>query len=100
MVAWTIDALEPIFTHVGFSIVRQEYFTESGDFVAAPGAYDQDDALGIVRRSFRNDSRNAPDYKGVIAPLDTADLRPGEPVYTSLWIDAVKPPDCQETLVQ
>lgn len=94
MVSWTVDTLPPIFQKVGYEIERREYFAENGTFVSVSDAYDDADKLGKVSRSFRNDVRNKKPYKNFKSTLYVNDLRGGEPMYTSLWFDAIKPISC------
>jgi len=80
MVAWTIDTLAPIFTKMGFQVIKQEYYDMQGNFHANDGhQYEDESTFGYVRRSQKHDSRN----QGVLKTN-----------YTSLWFDAHKPADC------
>ena len=98
MVSWTFDNLTPLFQDAGFKIVPREHFDARGDFQTSDNAYDYDERYGKIKRSFRHDKRNNVTSKNVIVSksgrLDPSDLKPGEPIYTSLWFDAVKPKDC------
>jgi predicted SAM-dependent methyltransferase len=103
MVAWTIENFPPLFENAGFEIVRREHFESDGTFVSVEGAYDDEHKYGRVRRSFRHDDRNQKkpyeDWKDVTGNyLDAKDLKNGEPMYTSLWFDAVKPASCDYVL--
>ena len=99
MASYTMDNLFPIFLSVGFKVRPQEYFNVSGEFVSSKDAYAHDEVLGRVSRSWRHDSRNA---RNISLPWNSSlalgvlldDLDQGEPVYTSLWFDAVKPFSC------
>lgn len=97
MVAWTFDNLTPLFRDVGFVIVPREHFDANGNFHTSDSAYDYDDRYGKIKRSFRHDKRNNVTSKKTLVSksgsLELDDLEPGEPVYTSLWFDAVKPDD-------
>ena len=94
MVSWTKDSLVPIFETVGFEIYHREHFEANGTFYTSADAYALDSQLGIVRRSFHHDSRNKHRMQGKAFNL-VDDLLPDEPVYTSLWFDAVKPVHCE-----
>ena len=98
MVSWTYDSLTSLFRDVGFTIVPREHFDMKGDFHSSNEAYENDELYGMIRRSFRNDERNKIKSKAEIVNeygrLDPTDLGPQEPLYTSLWFDAVKPVDC------
>jgi len=102
MVAWTIENLAPLFANAGFEIVRKEHFESNGKFVSVEGAYDDEHRYGRVGRSFRHDVRNQKkpheDFKNSLGNLYAADLKKGEPMYTSLWFDAVKPASCDYVL--
>lgn len=95
MVAYTVDSLPPIFRSLGFQIYAREFFDSNGDFHTSEEVYENDNTLGKIDRSYHHDHRN----KNQITDKSTfdflkKDLRLGEPVYTSLWFDAVKPTDC------
>lgn len=101
MVAWTIDSLTPIFQSTGFRIVPKEYFDDKGVFHTSDEAYEDEARLGKIRRSYRNDKRNKlPKDEIVRSKIGDLlpDTRPGEPRYTSLWFDAVKPKSCSATM--
>jgi predicted SAM-dependent methyltransferase len=102
MVAWTIENLSPLFKNVGFEIVKREHFESDGTFVSVEGAYDNEHKYGRVRRSFRHDERNQKkpyeDFMNDLGNLYAGDLKKGEPMYTSLWFDAVKPASCDYVL--
>ena len=102
MAAYTADSLPPLFKEVGFEVRMKEYFTMDGKFVSAYGAYGDDGRLGKVQRSFRHDSRNKKPYQSWmllgIQELDAKELRPDEPMFTSLWFDAIKPASCTYVL--
>ena len=101
MVAWTVDSLTPIFEAVGFKIVLQEYFDSKGTFHSSEDAY-EDSTLGRIRRSWREDKRNnLPDGEVITSKIGDLlpDTKPGEPRYTSLWFDAIKPAACEGTMV-
>jgi Uncharacterized protein conserved in bacteria len=100
MVAWTVESLPTIFENVGFEIQLKEYFTKGGKFVTSSGVFDNDGIYGKVKRSSK-DERNEKPYKDVhneLGALFVSDLQEGEPMYTSLWFDAVKPSACNYTL--
>ena len=61
--------------------------------MSVDGAYEIDKKLGMVTRSFRHDRRNKKPYTDW-PPLNANDLMEDEPMYTSLWFDAVKPTTC------
>lgn len=102
IVTYNLDSLIPIFSSVGFQIKLREYFDVEGKFNSAPDAYVDDRAYGKITRSWRHDFRNAEGFPLPWShnPKSTkkdllSDTRVGEPVYTSLWFDAVKPdPNC------
>eukprot|EP00527_Entomoneis_sp_CCMP2396_P006514 CAMPEP_0198140740 /NCGR_PEP_ID=MMETSP1443-20131203/3858_1 /TAXON_ID=186043 /ORGANISM="Entomoneis sp., Strain CCMP2396" /LENGTH=334 /DNA_ID=CAMNT_0043803261 /DNA_START=29 /DNA_END=1033 /DNA_ORIENTATION=- len=97
MVFWTVDNISPIFESMGFVVRHREHFDARGNFHSAQDAYDHDATLGKVRRSFKHDKRNLipyRDFNSNIGNLLVSDLGPDEPVYTSLWIDAIKPSNC------
>ena len=95
MVSWTVGTLPPIFEKVGFKIEMKEYFSMGGDFYSAKGAYDDEGTQGKVTRSFRNDRRNnQKPYRDWQGQLYAKDLKGDEPMYTSLWFDAIKPSSC------
>jgi len=104
MVAYTIDNLAPIFQNLGYEITAQEYFKQDGTFVSQPDAYAMDDVLGKVRRSNKHDRRNKLPYRNWGLVLGRPDLvatdrtSQDEPMYTSLWFDAVKPKACMEII--
>eukprot|EP00592_Proboscia_alata_P002628 CAMPEP_0194367234 /NCGR_PEP_ID=MMETSP0174-20130528/15271_1 /TAXON_ID=216777 /ORGANISM="Proboscia alata, Strain PI-D3" /LENGTH=387 /DNA_ID=CAMNT_0039142833 /DNA_START=66 /DNA_END=1229 /DNA_ORIENTATION=+ len=99
MAAYTIDNLAPIFRNLGYEISAQEYFEQNGTFVSQPDAYIMDDVLGKVRRSNKHDGRNKLPYRNWNGVLDSTDRKSqGEPMYTSLWFDAVKPKVCKEII--
>jgi len=99
MVAYTIDNLAPIFQNLGYEITAQEYFKQDGTFVSQPDAYAMDDVLGKVRRSNKHDERNELPYKNWGEVLVATDRKSqDEPMYTSLWFDAVKPKACMEII--
>lgn len=99
MVAWTIDNMPPLFESVGFEIVQREHFDVTGKFFTAPDAYEKDQEYGMVTRSFKHDYRNVKPYKDFKNPTGIIlanELKEGEPMYTSLWFDAVKPAACRD----
>jgi len=100
MVAWTVDTLPAIFQQVGFDIIKREHFTVDGTFHSDEDAYNEDHVYGIILRSGKHDPRNKNPFANVssIGQLSEGDLRPGEPMFTSLWFDAVKPTSCHELL--
>jgi Uncharacterized protein conserved in bacteria len=101
MVAWTVDTLPTIFRTAGFDIIPREHFDAHGHFHSATDAYDKDDVYGKVNRSLKHDVRNMKPYKSIsntMGTLNADDLKPDEPMYTSLWFDAVKPLDCDVLL--
>lgn len=71
-VLYTGDTLTAVFTAAGFEVSLREYFDDLGTF----NCTEWDPADGMVRRSLRHDSRNAD----------------GRPHYTSIILDARKPP--------
>jgi len=97
IVAYTIDNLVPIFRSVGFEINEHEHFDAEGKFHSQERAYAYDEVYGKVMRSWKHDTRN---NDGVPLPWNSSlgnledDLEDGEPLYTSLWFDAVKPEIC------
>ena len=98
IVAYTIDSLVPIFSSLGFEVKMREYFDSKGSFHSEEDAYFHDEQYGKVRRSFRHDGRNK---EGVVLPWENPpigslldDLKEGEPLYTSLWFDVIKPLNC------
>lgn len=99
MVAYTIDNLAPIFRNLGYEISAHEYFEQNGTFVSKPDAYAMDDVLGKVRRSNKHDGRNKLPYRNWNGVLNATDRKSqDEPMYTSLWFDAIKPKDCKEII--
>mmetsp|Transcript_15547 Transcript_15547/g.29316 ORF Transcript_15547/g.29316 Transcript_15547/m.29316 type:complete len:1043 (+) Transcript_15547:169-3297(+) len=101
MVAWTVDTLPTIFEKAGFDIKLREYFTKEGKFVSSHDVFDNDEFYGKVKRSSK-DVRNVKplkDVKNAVGTILVSDLKQGEPMYTSLWFDAVKPMSCEHTLV-
>lgn len=98
----TIENLAPLFVNAGFEIVRKERFESNGKFVSVEGAYDDEHKYGRVGRSIRHIVRNQKkpyeDYKNSLGNLYAADLNKGEPMYNSLWCDAVKPASCDYVL--
>jgi len=101
MVAWTIENLPPLFESAGFEISPVEYFDASGKFHSAKDAYDGDRSYGKVRRSWKHDGRNVKpyvDHSYNWGKLSTTDLAADEPLFTSLWFDAIKPQSCDAIL--
>ena len=102
MVSWTADTLPLIFSKVGFQIELREYFTENGKFVSVEGAYHDEGKFGKIGRSFRHDARNKKkpyrDFVSSMGKLYVKDLMRDEPLYTSLWFDAIKPTSCDHVL--
>jgi len=98
MVSWTADSLPAIFESTGFLIELKEYFTVDGTFVSIDRAYDNEDTRGKINRSLRHDHRNKrkpyKDFVSSMGNLYAKDLKMGEPMYTSLWFDAIKPDSC------
>ncbi len=74
---YTYATLSAMLREIGFTVVLYEYFNEQGDFLAEPW----DVQHGMIRRSKQYDRRN----------------RDGRPVYTSIILDAVKPPSISNT---
>lgn len=107
MVTWTVDTLPVIFSKVGYEIDLKEYFSADGKLVSVSGCYEEDSSLGKVKRSFKHDHRNQiKPYKSwksefvwsLGSELDANELQKDEPMYTSLWFDAVKPASCDYVL--
>lgn len=97
MVSYTKDSLVPIFRNIGFDIQMREYFDSEGAFHSSPDSYRLDATLGKIRRSMRHDPRNEPGFRlrhnSTMGAL-LNDLQEDEPVYSSLWFDAIKPDSC------
>jgi len=99
IVAYTYDSLTPIFRSLGYKIHDREHYDASGRFHSSIHAYADDEKYGKVMRSWKHDTRNA---GGVLLPWKSTlglgtlqdDLEEGEPLYTSLWFDAIKPMNC------
>lgn len=103
MTVWTVDSLPTIFEDLGFEIKHREHFDDHGVFQTSERAYASDNVRGKVHRSFRHDKRNIhpmKDFHSRIGNLTVAGLGKDEPMYTSLWFDAVKPMSCEANILQ
>ena len=101
IVVYTNDSLFPIFRSIGFEIHEREHFDAKGKFHSQDRGYAYDEKYGKVTRSWKHDRRNIEvlplPWKSPLGILED-DLEDGEPLYTSLWFDAVKPESCASIL--
>lgn len=79
-VVYTAQTFAPLFMEAGFEVTLLEYFDEAGHFCHLPW----NDAGGPVYRTARHDHRNEAFRRGE-----------GPPGFTSLLLDARKPPSRQ-----
>lgn len=95
--AYTKDSIIPIFTSLGFDVRLREHFDSLGNFFSEADAYAEDEMYGEVQRSWKRDRRNAENVSlPWISPIGSLldDLTEDEPLYTSLWFDAIKAQNC------
>jgi len=76
-VFYTLETLRPLLESAGFHVIPVEWFDAAGTFHQTAW----NPAEGLVQRSFQFDARN----------------RDGQPHYTSLIVDAIRPGDPDET---
>ena len=98
-----VTGLASVAQGLAFKLTGAGVCARVGNFFTSESTYSEDAKRGKVNRSSRHDRRNRPPMKDVfnrIGNLTVADLGKDEPLYTSLWFDAVKPTTCSTTLLK